>query len=111
LNAENKLFTNTFPIVEGMFCQVRIPGKPLQNVIKLPRQAVGYDNKINIVTENRLKTVPVGVKWVDDGNVYVSSGIRENEKIILTRLSNPVENTLVDYTNKKTMIAKKGGSF
>ncbi len=85
-----------FPIVEGMFCQVKIQGKKIDKVIKLPRHAVKYNNHVYMVVENRLKTVPVGISWIENDFVFVSEGIMENDQIILTRLSDPLENSLVE---------------
>jgi RND family efflux transporter MFP subunit len=87
-----------FPIVEGMFCQVKIPGKKIDNIIKLPRQAVQYNKSVYMVVDNRLKTVPIKVNWIENEFVYVSEGIIEDDQIILTRLSDPLENTLIEVS-------------
>ncbi len=103
-----------FPIVEGMFCQVKIPGKKIDNVIKLPRQAVQYNKSVYMVVGNRLKTVPVKVNWIENEFIFVSEGIIEDDQIILTRLSDPLENCLVEVSQpaliaQNTNIADKTG--
>ncbi len=90
-----------FPIVEGMFCQVKIPGNTMQNVIRLPRQAVQYDKTVHVVSDNRLRTVPVKIGWMEEEYAYVAAGLSRDDQIVLTRLSNPLENTLVEFSNKE----------
>ena len=97
LNSDQITDAKGFPIVEGMFCQVQIPGKELQNIVKLPRYAVQYDHTVRVVAKNRLKTVPVNVAWVDEEFSYISAGLNDVEHVIITRLSNPLENTRVEF--------------
>ena len=90
----------SFPLVEGMFCSVKIPGKTLHNVFRLPRQAVSFDNTVHIAVKDRLKTVPVNVVRLDDENAYVSGGINAGDMVVTTRLIDPLENALLEITNR-----------
>jgi multidrug efflux pump subunit AcrA (membrane-fusion protein) len=49
----------SLPLVEGMFCSVEIPGKILENVYRVPRWAVSFENTVYVAIDNKLKTVPV----------------------------------------------------
>jgi RND family efflux transporter MFP subunit len=90
-----------FPMVEGMFCIVDIPGKTLQNVIRLPRWSVSFENTVYLVTEeSRLKTAPVTVIYAEGENVFVSHGLTPGQTIVTTRLSDPLENALLTVTVK-----------
>ena len=93
------------PLVEGMFCSVRIPGKTLENVIRLPRQAVSFQNTAHIMVNNRLKTVPVKVARTDGEFVYISSGLKSGDIVVTTRLIDPLENSLLEI-----IAAKNGGT-
>jgi RND family efflux transporter MFP subunit len=84
------------PLVEGMFCSVRIPGKTLAGVFRLPRQAVSFEKTIHVVVDNRLRTRPVTVVRIDGENTYVSEGLRAGDTVITTRLVDPLEDTLVE---------------
>jgi len=86
------------PLVEGMFCQVEIPGRVLNNVIRLPRWAVSFKNTVYISNENRLKTVAVTVVHKAGDEVFVSDGLAPNDLVIITRLVDPLENTLLNVT-------------
>ena len=86
---------NGLPLVEGMFCSVQIPGKTLKNVFKLPRWAVSFENTVYVSRENHLKTVPVEVARIQGDTALVSSGIDPGDLVIVTRLANPLENSLL----------------
>ena len=89
----------SFPLVEGMFCTVDIPGKMLRNIVRLPRWSVGFGNTTYIATEkNRLKTIPVTVIHSEGEDVFVSSGLTPGQTVITTRLSDPLEDALVAVT-------------
>ena len=90
------------PLVEGMFCSVRIPGRTLHNVFRLPRQAVSFKNTVHISKNSRLKTVPVKVARIEGENAYVSAGLNPVDMVITTLLTNPLENSLFEITNLKT---------
>jgi len=87
---------SSFPLVEGMFCRVDIPGKLLRNVIRLPRWSVSFENTVYLANEqNRLVTVPVTVVRNEDDDVFVSRGLTPGQTVIVTRLTNPLENSLL----------------
>jgi RND family efflux transporter MFP subunit len=83
------------PLVEGMFCLVEIPGKSMQQVIALPRWAVSFENTVYVARDQRLKTVAVRVARIQGDRAYISEGLQDGEQIIVTRLVDPLENTLL----------------
>jgi hypothetical protein len=87
--------------VEGMFCSVKIPGRTLHNVFRLPRQAVSFENTVCLANSNRLKTVPIKVARVEGENVYIAGGLNAGDTVITTRLIDPLENALIEITIKK----------
>ena len=90
------------PLVEGMFCSVQIPGKKLEDVTRLPRWAVTFDNTVYIANaENRLQTVPVTVARIEGDIVYVSGGVSQGDTVITTRLADPLENALLEVDLKE----------
>ncbi len=91
--------TQGLPLVEGMFCAVDIPGKTLKNVYRLPSWAVSYQNTVYQIRESRLKTVPVEMARAEGDTVIVSDGLRPGDWVVTTRLSDPLENTLLEDTN------------
>jgi len=86
------------PLVAGMFCAVEIPGRMIEDVYRLPRWAVSFENTAYVSINNRLQTVPVEVSWSHGDFVFVSSGLESGDIVVTTRLVNPLENTLLDVT-------------
>ncbi len=101
---------NVFPIVEGMFCQVQIPGKTMNRVIRVPRKAVYGDEKVKVVIDNRLKTIPVETGGNGGDHTYITAGLKPNDQVIITRLSNPLENSLIESTVSGLVASNKGRS-
>lgn len=90
-NIQEPQNSTPFPLTEGMFCKVRIPGRKLTNVFALPREAVTFEGRCYISNEGRLKTVDVEVVRSEGDLVYVSSGLSEGDQVIVTRLVAPLE--------------------
>jgi len=84
-----------FPLTDGMFCTVRIPGKTLGEVFILPRSAVTFDNKVYRSVDGRLETASVEVLDRREGRVIVGSGLQEGDLIVTTRLVAPLEGALL----------------
>lgn len=93
--------TAGFPLVEGMFCSVRIPGKVLTRVIRLPRLSVSYNNTVYTAVDNRLKTTPVNVEYIEGGYAYISDGLKQGALVVTTRLIDPLENALLKIVETK----------
>jgi RND family efflux transporter MFP subunit len=96
----SKKSSQSLPLVDGMFCSVKIPGRTLHNVFRLPRQAVSFENTVHIAVKDRLKTVPVNVVRVDGENAYVAGGINTGDMVVTTRLIDPLESALLEITNR-----------
>jgi membrane fusion protein, multidrug efflux system len=84
------------PLVEGMFCAVEIPGRQLPRAFQVPRSAVSYTNTVFMAQGNRLKTKTVRVARVDDDYAYITEGLQEGDRVIITRLVDPLENSLLE---------------
>ena len=101
------------PLTEGMFCRVSIPGAILKNVMRLPRWTVSLDSTAYLVSDDRLKTVAVRVARRQNDEVLITQGLNPGDRVITTRLSNPLENVRVDIIAEPQIPAarneKKGG--
>jgi multidrug efflux pump subunit AcrA (membrane-fusion protein) len=74
---------------------VDIAGRSLENVFALPRSAVSFEQTVYVVQENRLHTRKVQVARTEESTAFISGGLQEGEQIIVTRLENPLENSLI----------------
>ncbi len=90
------------PLVEGMFCEVEIPGRTLEGAYQVPRAAVSFKNTVFTATkEQRLKTIDVKVARVDNDFAYITGGLSDGDRVITTRLVDPLENALLEILNRK----------
>jgi len=86
------------PLVEGMFCSVEIPGSVMRGVVRLPRWAVSLENTVYVSEDSHLKTVPVKVERVQGEEAFVSDGLKPGDVAVVTRLIDPLENSLLELT-------------
>ena len=89
------------PLVDGMFCTVKIPGRSLDGVYRVPRWSVTTEGNVYVCVDGRLQTRPVKQVWSEDESVYLSRGIGPGDLIITTRLVNPLENSLVTVVGQE----------
>ena len=87
--------STSFPLTEGMFCKVEVPGKTLKGIYIVPRQAVTHEHIVYTVVEDRLHTSPVTVVRMEGHNAYISDGLNQGDTVIVTRLEDPLEHSLV----------------
>ncbi len=79
------------PLLIGDYVRVEIQGKPVPNVVELPRSALRMDDTVWIAHNDSLDIRKVGLAWKGDDTVLVSSGIVEGDKIVLSDLSSSVQ--------------------
>jgi Leucine-rich repeat (LRR) protein len=89
------------PVVDGMFCRVFFKGKSVPDVVKMPVAALNADNTIYLARNNRLKTLTVTQIMADGDEVYISGNFEPRDQIIITPLSQPIENTLLDVSSHR----------
>lgn len=85
-----------FPLVEGMYCQVDIPGQTLKNAFRLPASSVSFAGTVYVAVGDRLKTIPVTAPYSYGQETFVSEGLEAGDRVIVTRLVNPLENSLLE---------------
>ncbi len=73
----------------------------MENVYRLPRWAVSFSNTVYTVQNNRLKTVPVTVVRSQGEQTFVATGLTPGDRVITTRLVDPLENSLLEIVDKK----------
>lgn len=91
---DSRVSTGGLPLVEGMFCQVDIPGKVMERVFRLPRWAVSYEGNVYLSRERRLTPMAVEIVRSQGDETFVR-GLKDGDTVIVTRLVNPLPNTLL----------------
>ncbi|MCD6288327.1 MAG: hypothetical protein J7M12_04355 [Candidatus Hydrogenedentes bacterium] len=84
------------PLVDGMFCEIEIPGRTIEDAFRVPSWAVSFKNTVYRSVDGRLRTTPVEVGWRHGDSVYITGGLQEGDIVVTTRLVNPLENSLLD---------------
>ena len=85
-----------FPLVEGMFCSVEIPGRMLEGVFRVPRWSVGVDQSVYLAVDGRLVTRPVRVAYTYEDFALIDQGLEEGDILVATRLVDPLERSRLD---------------
>ncbi len=83
------------PLVAGMFCEVRVPGRSLEDVFRVPQGAVTVDEAVHIAVDGVLQSVAVEVVR-REGDFALVRGIGRGDQLVTTRLVNVVDGTPLD---------------
>ncbi len=79
-------FKNTLPLIMGMYVDAEIIGKPIADVVLLPKTALFRRDKIYYVdAENRVREKTVKILRMDDAHVWVQGDIQKDDAIVLER--------------------------
>lgn len=100
---------NSLPLVEGMFCVVTIPGKTMRQVYRLPRWAVTFEGTVYLSEDGRLKRRQVEVVRNQGKDAFVASGLEPGELVVMTRLVNPLPNTLLSFELEEPRTTEMAG--
>jgi multidrug efflux pump subunit AcrA (membrane-fusion protein) len=74
-----------FPITEGMFCEVRITGRRLDNIVEVPRVAVDSAGRVLVSEDGRLRSRAIEVARYQGDVALVSRGLRNGDLVITSR--------------------------
>lgn len=70
------------PLMPGMFVSIKIKGRKLNDVIRLPRHGVHNGNQVWVAFENKLNVREVTIDRTDSKYAYVTSGIYDGDLVI-----------------------------
>ncbi len=91
------------PLLLDDHVDVQIMGKIFKNVYALSRNFLKEDQTVWVYNEGVLDIRKVKIIWKEDGQVFVSSGIRPGDKLITSDLPAPVNGmALQTAENQKT---------
>ena len=93
------------PLTPGMFVNVEIKGKQLNNIILVPRYAVRSDDTVWVAREGKLHIETVKVARYDKGFAYISSGILDGDVVITSTLD-----VVTDEMNIRIQLAETADS-
>lgn len=75
------------PLFTGSFVTVDIEGRPLEDTVVIPRQALQEDGSVWVVDSSTLSIRPVEVLYEEEGRVYLTKGVSAGEQVVISALS------------------------
>ena len=84
------------PLRIGTYVNAEIKGELFENVMVLPRHTLQANDLVWVADqENRLRSRTVDVVTSSGDEVYIRGGLESGDKVVITRLENPLNNMLV----------------
>ncbi len=83
------------PLLPGAYVEVTLFGKSFDQVFSVPREAVYEGNTVWVAedTDGQLKKLArreVQIAWGNQQQVFVTSGLKDGDNLVLTQLSGPI---------------------
>ena len=76
------------PLFIGAYVRVEIQGPHIERVVAIPRKALREDRTVWVMTdEDELALRPVYITWRGEDTVYVSEGLADGDRVILSSIS------------------------
>lgn len=79
--------SNLPSLLIGSFVECRIDGRPIENVVRLPRDLVRKDQTVWVMRDGRLAIQPVEIVFQDAEFAYVSEGLMADDRVVTTNLA------------------------
>ena len=90
------------PLKVGQFVEAGIKGKVIENVFVIPAAALHAGNHVFLVDdEQRLRKQEVDIIWHDSQSVVIKSGLKPDDQLVLTPVSNKLTGSKVTIANQK----------
>ena len=100
---------NRPPLTVGLFVNVELHGRTVENIFRMPRSALRDDEKVAVIdVENRIRLRTVNILKVEGESVLIKEGLKEGERISLSNVENLTEGMTVEvYVESEPSIDKK----
>lgn len=77
----------SLPLILDTYVRVILEGRPIADVVELPRPALRDDGKVWVLRDDQtLESRDVDVVWRESGRVLVSNGLRTGDRVVTTAL-------------------------
>lgn len=94
--------TLTAAIRPGAFVEIRIPGRRLENTVRLPEASVYNRDHVFIVEGERLVRRDVAILGYDGNAVYVTGDLEDGDTVLVTRIAEVGEGLKVRLQSDET---------
>jgi len=88
------------PLILGSFVRVQIDGRTLPDAVSVPRTAVRDGNRVWVMQDdNTLAIRDVAITWSDSEHIYVTGGLADGDRLIISDLAAPVQGMALRATD------------
>jgi RND family efflux transporter MFP subunit len=87
---------------------VDITGRTLSHVIELPRSVLQDGNTVWVCNNNSLDIRSVTLAWKNTDKVFIRSGLKGGEHVVVSELSSPVKGMALKILDSKSDAVTKG---
>jgi len=84
-------YENQNKLKVGLFVKAQLIGKKINNAVKIPRNIIKDDHIWLVNDENKLERKKINIDYYDQDNAVVTNTLIDGQKILITRLSNLIE--------------------
>lgn len=90
------------PLLLGSYVDVHIEAKPIDEAIHVPRTALHGGRSVYVMNDDDLLEIrEVGIAWALPDALLISSGLSSGERVVTTRIANPVPKTKLRLADPK----------
>jgi multidrug efflux pump subunit AcrA (membrane-fusion protein) len=79
------------PLMVGSFVEVRIEGKPIEDVVRVKRDYLRKNDTVWVNDGGQLRVREVQVVFRDPDYAYIGAGLSEEDRVVTTNLSTVVD--------------------
>lgn len=91
------------PLLLGSVVRTVIDGLPMKDCYRVPRQALRPDQTLLVAsTNNTLDIRPVTVAWTNDEHAYLTDGLSDGDRVIISPVATPINGMPVTVAAQPT---------
>jgi RND family efflux transporter MFP subunit len=79
------------PLMVGSYVEVRIEGKPIENVIRLAREYLRQNDTVWVNAGGLLEIRTVNLAFLDKQYAYIIDGLNASDRVVTTNLASVIE--------------------
>ncbi len=99
------------PLAVGLFVDAEIHGRLVEDLVVLPRSALRENNQVLVAdSDNRLLFRPVTVLRIVGEQAYISAGLAEGERVVVSPMNNALEGMTVRTDTTAPVAGNEGGA-
>lgn len=97
-----------FPLTNGMFCLLEIPGRKAPQVARIPRSAIDSNSQVLLDNGGRVETRRVSISRLEEEIALVGEGLETGDRVLLNRPPRVLDGMLVESTLVGEVLEKVG---